>query len=63
MKIRNGRVKLTIALVETIRRSAECCYCVVVGNLRRGVTFAGFRERLGTYIEWYRGGKPKKALG
>lgn len=29
----------------------------------RGVTFAEFRERLGAYIEWYRGGKPKKALG
>jgi hypothetical protein len=29
----------------------------------RGVTFAGFRERLGTHIEWHGGGKPKKALG
>ena len=29
----------------------------------RGVTFAEFSERLGSYIEWYRGGKPKKALG
>jgi hypothetical protein len=63
LKIRNGQVKLTTALVETIRRSAECCYCVVVGNLRRGVTFAEFRERLGTNIEWHGGGKPKKALG
>ena len=29
----------------------------------RGVTFAEFRERLGAYIEWHGGGKPKKALG
>ena len=28
-----------------------------------GVTFEEFRERLGDYIEWYRGGKVKKSLG
>ena len=29
----------------------------------RGVKFAEFRERLGAYIEWRGGVKPKKALG